>query len=90
LQPIVPKTRRNGLVVIAGHCTFKGVSFAGSLELPGGLQVDSYMDLDIVNRQRLGSERDSMSDSELNRLSESDSKVRGVQREGWKRTLTLG
>jgi hypothetical protein len=50
LQPIVLKTRRSGVIVVAGYCTFKNVSFVGSLEFRGGLQVDSYIDLDIVNR----------------------------------------
>ena len=65
LKPIVSVTGGIGVIVVAGYCTFKSVSFAGSLKFRGGLQVDSYVDLDIVNRQRLGSEQDSIGSSEL-------------------------
>ena len=65
---IVPVTGGIGVIVVAGCRTFTSVSFAGSLKFRGGLQVDSYVDLDIMNRQRLGSERDSMGSSELSKL----------------------
>lgn len=64
---------------------FTVVSLSARLEFRNGFQVDGHVDLDVMDvaldvmdRQRLGRDRDGVSGRKLSRLSESDSKVRGV------------
>ena len=57
--------------------------------------MDVALDV-LMDRQRLGRDRDGVSGRKLSKLSESDSKVRGVHGDeavslrGWNRTLTFG
>ena len=74
---------------------FTVVSLSARLEFRNGLQVDGHVDLDVMDvaldvmdRQRLGRDRDGVSSRKLSKLSESDSKVRGVM--GMKRYHSRG